>query len=205
MSHMGPTKGPSRLELLPATFTGVILAGGESRRFGSNKALAPMHGKPLIQHVADCLTRIFRHCLLIANKQQEYAFLGLPMLADRLPGRGPLAGIEAALGGMTGSYAFITGCDLPFLDERLIRYLCSLAPDYDAVVPRLDNGLEPLYAVYRTTCLPLIALRLAARIDKIGSIFPDLCTRQVTAPEIRSLNIDLATFHNVNRPTDLPA
>lgn len=184
--------------------TGVILAGGASSRFGSNKALALLAGTPLIGHTAATLDRLFPAHLLVTNTPDTYRFLDWPTTADHFQQAGPLAGIHAALSAMTTSRAFIAGCDMPMVSEPLIRLLCDLAGDWDAVVPWPDGRPEPLYAVYHRDCLEAISAQLAAGERKIGLLFPHLRIRRVTEAEILSVVSDLSTFCNVNRPGDLP-
>jgi len=183
---------------------GVILAGGASSRFGSNKALALYQGRPLIGHAAATLAEIFRHRLLVANHPDAYRFLDWPTAADRFPGAGPLAGIHAALASITVPHAFIIGCDMPFVSGPLVRFLCELADDWDAVVPWPGGRPEPLYALYHQRALPVIAAALAAGDHKIGRIYQQLRVRQVEEAELLAVVPDLTTFLNVNRPADLP-
>ncbi|HSH12145.1 MAG TPA: molybdenum cofactor guanylyltransferase, partial [Desulfurivibrionaceae bacterium] len=123
-----------------AEYTGVLLAGGESRRFGSNKALAETDGCRLIEHPARVLAELFEHLLLITNTPKLYAFLDWPTTPDLAPGGGPLAGIEAALVRAATPNIFVAGCDMPELDRALIKHLCSLAPGFDAVIPVSAKG-----------------------------------------------------------------
>ena len=106
--------------------TGVILAGGKSSRFGSNKALAIVDGKPLIQHVADLISSLFAECLLVTNTPAEYEFLSLPMTHDRYRDSGPLAGIHAALLKIRTPRAFVVACDMPNLSQELINIFATL-------------------------------------------------------------------------------
>lgn len=184
--------------------TGVILAGGASSRFGSNKALTPLAGKPLIGHAAATLDHLFPAHLLVTNTPDVYRFLHWPTAADHFQQAGPLAGIHAALTAIATSRAFIAGCDMPMVNEPLIRLLCDLAGNWDAVVPWPGGRPEPLYAVYHRDCLEAIAAQLAAGERKIGRIFPLLRIRRVTEAEILAVVPDLSTFCNVNRPGDLP-
>ncbi len=185
--------------------TGVILAGGASSRFGSNKALASHDGRPLISHAADTLEHLFAQRLLVTNTPETYAFLGWPSVADRFRGAGPLAGIHAALGAIATERAFVTGCDMPFLSESLVRRLAELAVgDCDVVVPCPGGRPEPLYAVYRRRCLPTIEAHLRRDERKIGLIFASLKVRRLEEDELLAMLPDLGTFLNVNRPTDLP-
>jgi hypothetical protein len=104
--------------------TGVILAGGRSSRFGSNKALAMVDGKPLIRHVADLMSSLFAECLLVTNTPVEYRFLSLPMTSDHYRDSGPLAGIHAALLQINTDRAFVVGFTIKTHWQSLI-HVCS--------------------------------------------------------------------------------
>jgi len=184
---------------------GVILAGGKSSRFGSNKALALHQGDALIQGIARRLAGLFPETLLITNAPEEYGFLGWPMAGDRYPGCGPLAGIHAALRTVSQPRIFVCGCDMPLVDPTLIRFLCQLddGHDHDIVLPWLDEGPEPLYAVYGKTALPIMEEQLANKQYKIGRLFDKLRIRKVTPEEILQILPDLTTFQNINHQHDL--
>lgn len=184
---------------------GVILAGGSSSRFGANKALALLDGKPLIEHVAETLSSLFSELLLVTNTPDAYEFLGWPMTGDIITNSGPLGGIHAALHTITAPRAFVVACDMPLIDERLIRYFCSLPGDWDAVLPRLEKGLEPLFAVYHKKALPVITENLENQQRKVSKIFAQLLVREVDKKEILTVNGDEESFRNINRPDDLDA
>jgi len=187
------------------SIVGVILAGGQSSRFGSNKALACLYNKPLIEHVADTLRNLFSSCLLVTHSPETYAFLDLPMSGDIFPDAGPLGGIHSALHRITESRAFIVGCDMPMLNPGLIRFLCglSLTENCDIVLPWLQNGAEPLYAVYHKNALPVIEKNLRRNDRQIVKAMAELKVRKVSQAEILTVVPDLNTFQNVNRPDDL--
>lgn len=182
---------------------GVILAGGKSSRFGSNKALALHQGDALIQGISRRLAGLFPETLLITNTPEEYGFLGWPMAGDQYPGCGPLAGIHAALRTVAQPRIFVCGCDMPLLNPPLIRFLCELEGDHDIVLPWLDEGPEPLYAVYSKNGLPIIEDQLAKKQYKIGKLFDKLRIRKVTPEEILRIVPDLTTFQNINHQHDL--
>lgn len=185
--------------------TGVILAGGLSSRFGSDKAFARLHGKFLIQHVKDTLTEIFSDCMLITNTPEQYAFLNLPMFEDSYQGMGPLAGIHAALLHAVNPLIFVVGCDMPMVTATLITYLCSFASEkkFAAVIPWLKAGPEPLCGLYRKTALATIESQLMSKKPQITELLGKLNVRKVKEEELRKVTGDLDGFYNVNRMEDL--
>jgi molybdopterin-guanine dinucleotide biosynthesis protein A len=188
-----------------ADCTGVLLAGGQSRRFGSNKALARLGDGRLIERPARVLAELFTHRLLITNTPELYEFLGWPMTPDLAPGGGPLAGIEAALSRAATPCIFVAGCDMPHLDRALITHLCSLAPGYDAVIPLTVKGWEPLHGVYAKTALPIISAALAAGTRKLQAVLATLKVRAVEEAELRAVSATaLQSFSNINTVNDLP-
>lgn len=188
-----------------AGITGVLLAGGQSRRFGTNKALAVLAGRRLIEHPAGVLTTLFAHRLLITNTPEQYTFLGWPMTGDRFPDAGPLAGIHAALSAAADPRIFVTACDMPLLNPDLIRLLCESAGEWDAVLPCSDQGPEPLCAVYDKAALPVIAQALARGDNRIQEVLQALRVRLVAGPDLHRLVVDNQPFVNINRPADLLA
>lgn len=187
---------------------GVILAGGKSSRFGENKALAEFHGQPLISRVAEIITSVFSSCLLVTNDPDTYKFLNLPMIGDIFPGHGPLAGIHAALTHVPQPEVFVTGCDMPRIDPRFIRYQCRLAEvekEADAILPWLETGPEPLHGLYRKTCLPVIENSLKNGERKAVAVLEKLKVRRLEPDAILANGGDLKMFANINRPGDLYA
>ena len=187
-----------------ADITGVILAGGKSSRFGSNKALAMVDSKPLVQHVADLMSSLFPECLLVTNTPAVYEFLSLPMTHDRYRNMGPLAGIHAALLQISTPRAFVVACDMPNLSRELILYLCNInEQEYDVIIPWLEKGQEPLFGIYHKKSLAVIDSHLQHKDCQIIRALEDLQVRRVSEQEILSITGDLSCFKNVNRPTDL--
>jgi len=184
--------------------TGVILAGGRSTRFGSNKALAMVNGKPMIQQVVDLMSSLFVECLLVTNTPEQYAFLNIPMIRDRYQDMGPLAGIHAALQETNESRIFVVACDMPNLSPELIRYLCNInEQDYDVIIPGLEKGQEPLFGIYHKKSLAVIDSFLQQKDCQIIRVLEDLQVKRVSEQEVLSITDNLNCFKNINRPADL--
>ncbi len=132
-----------------------ILAGGKSSRFGSNKAFAPFLGARIIDFVLDACKKSGTDIFIIAN-QKKYQNLGLPVYPDIHEGLGPLAGIHSALKHARSDRVFVTACDMPLLNNRLIKWMFSLNRKEPVIVPEFDNRLQPLHAIYSKRLLPFI-------------------------------------------------
>jgi molybdopterin-guanine dinucleotide biosynthesis protein A len=154
--------------------TAVILAGGGSRRMGTDKSLLPVNGRPMIEHIARQLIKHFNELLISAGSAAVYPSLDAPVLADPEPNRGPLMGIATALANASHDVAFVTACDVPDIDMPFVRRMLREAAvgDCDAVVPRWPDGrMEPLHAVYRRRVVPAIHNLLAAGEGRVRALF----------------------------------
>ena len=184
--------------------TGVILAGGQSSRFGSNKALALWRGKLLIQHVRDSLSSVFDDILLSTNSPDQYVFLKMPTVIDRYPNMGPLAGIHSALHHTSKPWIFVVGCDMPAITPDLISFLSSYVQDeFEAVLPWLKAGPEPLCGLYHKTALAKIEMQLANRKPQVKELIEKLSVRKVAEEELRTVSDGLGVFININSTKDL--
>ena len=99
---------------------------------GSDKGLLPFGGRRLIQVVLDTLRPLFPEVVIVANDPVAYGAFGVPVVADRIPGKGPLGGIHAALSATRSPHTFCVACDMPFVNPTVVDHLCALAPGYDA-------------------------------------------------------------------------
>ncbi len=183
--------------------TGVVLAGGKSSRFGINKALIEINGSRLIDRVTGLLSPIFKRTILITNSPQEYSYLGLPIYEDLIRGLGPIGGILTGLENIHDEAGFFIACDMPFVNEDLIRYMVSVRSGFDAVVPKIDWKMEPLHALYTKGCLPVIKGLIASGIYQTIKSFDKVNVRYVDEAEIRANDPQMRSFLNVNRPEEL--
>jgi len=180
----------------------VILAGGNSARMKSNKALLPYRGERLIERIFRQLSGMFSEVILVTNTPETYRFLPCRMTPDLYAGMGPLAGIHAGLTHSTAPYIFVVACDMPDLNKQLIRHLISRAANIDAVVPESEGGLEPLHAIYAKSCLPAMNETLASGKRRIVDCFGKLRINIVSRQEIAGIDPSFLSFRNINTPED---
>jgi molybdenum cofactor guanylyltransferase len=198
--------GRSDPDLLPVvSVTGAILAGGRSRRMGSNKAFLPFGGRRLIEHVLDVLLPLFPEVLIAANERAPYAALGVPVHTDCIPGKGPLGGIYTALASSSHPRTFCLACDMPLVSPAVVARLCRLAPDFDVVVPHSAKGYEPLHAVYSRSCLPHLEAMLREDRLRVDELFGAVRVCRVDVEDLRPLDPCLVSFLNLNTPEELAA
>jgi molybdenum cofactor guanylyltransferase len=127
--------------------TGIILAGGKSNRFGTDKALYPYHGKRMVEYAIEILRPICSEILLSTNKPGDFIFTGLKPVADIYTGCGPLGGIHACLLQSQNEHNVVIGCDLPELQTDLFRKLLNHKTGFQVVIP-VHNGLKETMAAY---------------------------------------------------------
>lgn len=183
--------------------TGIILAGGKNLRMGENKAFLEIKGQRLIDRICSLFQELFDEVLLVTNSPFEYLGLNLRIVTDLIPGKGALGGIFSGLFYSSYSHAFVAACDLPFLNKQLISYLISLASNYDIVIPRTEDGLQPLHAIYGQKCLPFMEELLRRDNLKIIDFFHRVKKREILTNELLPFDPLLKSFFNVNTPEDL--
>lgn len=182
-----------------------VQAGGRSSRMGRDKGLVELGGKTLVGHVIDRLSHLVGEVILTTNDPQSYARFGVRIVPDEDPGAGSLAGLATALAGAQGDPVLVVACDMPFASPRLASHMLSLIGSAEAVVPRPDGEYEPLFAVYRRSCLPAIRRALLRGDRRVISFFDDVLLQVIESDEARSLATDPYAFFNVNSPDDLAA
>jgi molybdopterin-guanine dinucleotide biosynthesis protein A len=183
--------------------TGVILAGGESTRMGKNKALIEINGKRIIDRTVSLFREVFDDVLLVTNTPLDYIELKVRIVTDLVSGKGSLGGIYTGLFFSSSPKAFFVGCDMPFLDRRVIQYFLSLAQTADIVVQRTKDYWQPLHAIYPRTLLKPIERLLQQGELKIIKTYQGMRVREVTGEELKRFDPDLHTLSNFNTPEEL--
>lgn len=183
--------------------TGVILAGGKSRRMGSDKAFMEVGQAGMIQLVAEELKKVFKEVLIAGGGEEAGKRLGLTVVADIIPGGGPLSGIHAALKISSFNKCLVVPCDMPFLRAELAVFMLSMAEGYDVAVPTNGSFYQPLFAVYDKSCIDVIENALRAGRYKVVDFYPQVKVNYVNDKYLRQLTDTGRAFFNVNTPSDL--
>ena len=183
--------------------TGIILAGGKNLRMGQTKAFLEVQGERIIDRIKRILVELFDEVLLVTNSPPDYLDLNLRTVTDLYREKGSLGGIFTGLFHASFSHAFVVACDMPFIKPALIAHLAGLSPGYDIVIPRTEDGLQPLHAVYSRKCLPFMEDLLRKGNLKILDFFHQVKKREVLPEEITPFDSQLISFLNLNTPEDL--
>ena len=137
--------------------TAIILAGGQSRRMGQDKAVLEINGTPAIKHVCEQLRSHFDQILVSSNNTEKHSIPGVMVVPDEVAGKGPLLGIASALRISRNDTNFVIACDIPEVDIGFVRRLIRNSRTFDAVVPQTGpSQYEPLFAVYKKSTLAAI-------------------------------------------------
>ncbi len=190
----------------------VILAGGFSRRFGRDKGLVVLAGKPLILHVIDRVSKVADEVLVVvSSEEQKNKFEAIleekaNLVIDKDDSQSPLVGAITGFECANAEYSLLLPCDTPLVSTRIVQFLLDICTDRSAAIPRWPGGyIEPLQAVYRTesaltaakTALKQGKMNMRSMIDNLRGV------RYVSMMVLEQLEPELLTFFNVNTPQDL--
>ena len=164
--------------------TGVLLAGGKSRRMGQDKALLEVNGVPLFEHSLILMQQFFS-TILIAGDRPDLARTGIPAIPDIYPGSA-LGGLHTGLQAATTNWIFVFPCDMPYPDTRIVSLLLQNRDNADAVVPRTPNGYEPVFALYHKNCLKPMEQMLRQNQYRIYDFYQRINIRYLDPPQLPS-------------------
>lgn len=195
----------------PQPVSVVILAGGQSRRMGQDKSLLRVGSRTLLEIVAGRVRPLGEELFVVARERPEYAKLGFRVVPDHVPGSGSLGGILTALTVARYDRCLVVGCDMPFLNRALLRYMCRLPFDYDVLVPvqvaeesaaGSNRRYETMHAVYGRAALPVIEARIQQGALKVADMLADVRVREIDEATVRRFDPELRSFFNANTPAD---
>jgi molybdopterin-guanine dinucleotide biosynthesis protein A len=189
--------------------SGLVVAGGSSTRFGTDKRTVRLGGITLLDRAIALLAAVADDVMVAAQPSGTVDLTGLPatvrVVPDARPDRGPMAGILAGLRLARWERLLVIPADMPMLTPQFLRFLIDRAPDAAVTVPQWEAGLEPLVAVYRRTCVPGLAALVERGTTAIHAFISstELPVRRVHEPEIRTHGDPALLFLNINTPDDL--
>ncbi len=183
--------------------SGFVLAGGHSRRIGCDKAYLKFRGQPLLLRCVNPL-KPYVDSFTILGPRARYEPLGVPVLPDRWPDRGPLGALVTGLESSANTWNVFLACDLPLLNGRFIELLpdAVLVGECDAVVPRTTQGWHPLCAAYRRTCTTQMRGALEKGETAIINVLPHLRVDVLSAERLAMAGVAEEVFENINFPED---
>ncbi len=188
--------------------SGIVIAGGKSRRMGCDKRFIEVCGKTLLDHVLEIMESLFAEIILVLSEETPLLKRSRwRTVTDLIPQCGSLGGLYTGLYYATYPRVFASACDMPFLNDKVVRYMATLNEGADVVMARLTTGLQPMHALYSKRCLgPLEAMARAGNL-KVQSLvsLPELKVRLVHEDELIRVDPQLLSFQNINTPADLEA
>lgn len=184
--------------------TGAILAGGESRRFGRNKALEVFQGKRLLDRNVDLLKPLCDPIFVVVNDIVPYYDVRAVLIQDVIMRQGPLGGIYTSLLFSPHEWVFVKAADMPFLVPELLDVMMKRKEEThaDAIVPCQGEWYEPLSALYHRRCLPAIADALENSQRQILSFYQKIRLTPLKEEEWRCVDPEGRSFRNINTPED---
>ena len=195
----------------------IVLAGGQSRRMGTDKALLrlPSGGPTLVERVvAAAWAAEADEVLVVAGDGTRLPAMNARRVPDAQPGAGPLAGLATGFAAAQCDAALALACDLPYLSAPLLHWMIAqpgAEAEWDALVPFLPGkdggngkdgkaGWQPLHALYTRACLPSIRAALAAGERRMIAFFPRIRVRALTAEAMPPHDPALRSTRSANTP-----
>ncbi|MBI4690267.1 MAG: molybdenum cofactor guanylyltransferase [Nitrospirae bacterium] len=193
------------------------MAGGENRRIPFLKGRMEINSMRIIDSSIGIFKKIFDRVVISTNMPELYFYCGVPMIGDVVNQRGPMTGIFSVLLN-TRDDIFVVGCDMPFIDERLIRYMVaknrtyeskskiqnpkSKFNSYNAVIPLFGGKPEPLFGIYSRNILKVIEERLNKGLQSIIDMLKEMQVLYISEEDIRKIDPEGRSFVNINTMED---
>lgn len=188
---------------------GIILAGGQSKRMGTDKAFLPAPGyeqKTFVEHLASMLAAFCTDIVLVARDAthaEQYLLPGIRIVTDQIANVGPLMGVYSGLRAIQASHALVLAVDMPYVRPDILSLLLSQPLDEALLVPMVDNVPQVLLAIYPRSLLPLIEERLHSGRRDPRSLLEIAPVRYIKEAQLRQVDPHLRSFINVNTPQEL--
>lgn len=188
--------------------TGIILAGGESRRMGQDKRWMKLQGISLFHRTLGTMLAVFKKIVVVVARRSQMLDELPPcveVIEDLIPNCGSAGGLYTGLQFSPTHRAFVVACDMPFLNSDLMHHFCEIDPDADVLMAKIAGKAQPMHAVYSRRCLPILSEMLEGKKLKIQDLCTqeDLVVRIVSDKDVKQWDPDGISFMNINTPMDL--
>jgi molybdopterin-guanine dinucleotide biosynthesis protein A len=188
--------------------TGIILAGGASKRMPGDKAFMEVAGLRVIDIQMDVIDGLFEEVLIVGNTERMerlslYAKDGVRVVEEPVRGMGPLGGILSGLQMSGSDENFILACDMPFIKREAVAFVMEGLAGYQVCVPRTPKGLEPLHAAYRRDCIDAIARQLESGNLKVIDFYDEVSVHFIPWEELMRFDQAGRLLYNINSPEDM--
>jgi molybdopterin-guanine dinucleotide biosynthesis protein A len=204
----------SKIQHPTSNISGVVVAGGKSRRMGQDKRRLQLWGAAgpmLLEHTIAFVADVCDEVVVVLNDPSEWSQLGARIIGDVYPDGGALGGIFSGLRAAQFEHAFVVAADMPLLNRDLALWMIAQPRDYDVLVPRIDGtsrarnrlGVETLHAIYSRACLSAMQQQLDAGNPQVIGFFPHVRVRMVEQSTLVQFDPDGMAFSNVNTPADV--
>jgi len=182
---------------------GFVLAGGKSRRMGEDKGLMKLGEKPLVVCAAEMLIPFVQEVRLLAPPERFQSF-GFTLIPDLWPEAGPLAAVSTGLISSDAAWNIFLACDLPLVSPKLLELLVGRVhtTPLDAVVPRTEDGWQPLAAAYHGRCRPVFEGALQKGQRSLVGLLEEIRVETITPEEMRRAGLSETEFTNINTPEE---
>lgn len=181
----------------------IILAGGQSRRLGQDKAWVKVDGQVIIQRILARIKPLFKEIIVVGSESGKFQELGVRTVSDELPDKGPLGGLYSGLRASSSKWIFCCACDMPFLNQNLIVALANQVDQTNTVLCKWEGKIQPLHGFYNKNCLPVITDKLQKGQNRVCDIFPLLKVKYLGKEFIVDYDPNGYSFFNLNTPEAL--
>lgn len=193
----------------PSLPSGIILAGGRSRRMGTDKALLPFPDPYECRSFLEQLIHVLKRCcsevIVVARDQEQasrYAHVGAQTVLDTLPGGGPLVGLASGLQAISTDSALLVAVDMPFVTPQLLAYMLLHYQEGVMLIPLVNGHPQVTLAIYPRSLLPIIEDRIGQGRRDLRSLLDVAPVSYIDGEELRVVDPQLQSFTRVNTPEE---
>ncbi|SNZ06723.1 molybdenum cofactor guanylyltransferase [Persephonella hydrogeniphila] len=187
----------------------ILLAGGQSKRMGKDKAFLRLGKKAFIRIIAEKLSTYCNQIVVSGNKEGELYLSHLKeidaeisFIKDKNPYAGPLNGIISCREYIKHELVFIATCDTPFLNQELIPFFYRKINSYDAVIPVVSGKLQFLNTLYTQKSIEIGESIYEKNVRSLYKWVENLNIKKIEEREIKKIDKDALTYWSINTPED---